>query len=257
MKRGQFKASERFLSRAWNWGKTSVHRFIADLERESMIMWVDREADREADRFSICNYELYNDVGTTSRTTSRTKYKESFKESINKTTTHAAGAAVVDPLSSTESLRLSELLRSAIALRDPLAKAAKLPVKTGWARDIEKLMHVDGRRVEDIEVVIAWCQKDGCFWAPNVLSGRKLREKFDTMYGQMKRENNRNSSAYLGAPPEDLPDQTLEEFLSCQDDPPWNSHVWNYIEIKFGGEAADSLRLKMGVSVPEAARRRA
>jgi hypothetical protein len=100
---------------------------------------------------------------------------------------HAAGAAVVDSLPSVQSFQLSEKLRKAIAVRDPNAKAARVPDSTGWAHDIDKLMRIDGRRAEDIEAVIAWCQSEGCFWGPNVLSGRQLREKFDTLFGQMKR----------------------------------------------------------------------
>jgi hypothetical protein len=36
--------------------------------------------------------------------------------------------------------------------------------------------------------VIDWCQSPGGFWGPNILSGRKLREEFDTLSGQMSRE---------------------------------------------------------------------
>jgi hypothetical protein len=80
-------------------------------------------------------------------------------------------------------------LRAAIQVRDPNAKAAKLPDLSHWARDIDKILRLDGRRIEDCEAVIAWCQKDP-FWGPNILSGRSLREKFDTLYGQMKRGEN-------------------------------------------------------------------
>ena len=55
-----------------------------------------------------------------------------------------------------------------------------------WARDIEKLHRLDGKSWERIREVALWTQSDG-FWAPNVLSGKKLREKFDTLSGQMRR----------------------------------------------------------------------
>jgi hypothetical protein len=56
-----------------------------------------------------------------------------------------------------------------------------------WACDIEKLNRIDGRDWPDIEAAIRWIQAPGCFWAPNILSGKKLRDKFATVWGQMKR----------------------------------------------------------------------
>ncbi len=113
--------------------------------------------------------------------------KKNRKEEEKKKQKHAADAAAVDPHPSAESVRLSELLCTAIARRDPHSKAAKLPDQTRWARDIDKILTIDGRRAKDVEAVIQWCQSDGCFWGPNILSGRKLREKFDTLFGQMHR----------------------------------------------------------------------
>ncbi len=60
-----------------------------------------------------------------------------------------------------------------------------------WAKDIRLLCEKDGRSVKDIERVIRWCQSDGNFWIPNILSGKKLREKFPTLYAQM----NKNESS--------------------------------------------------------------
>jgi len=57
---------------------------------------------------------------------------------------------------------------------------------TSWSTDIEKLIRIDKRDYQEIADVINWCKTDGCFWAPNIQSGRKLREKFSTLYLQMK-----------------------------------------------------------------------
>ena len=199
--RGEFKASTRFLAKAWNWDRSKVIRFLANLRAgdDPMIRPVNHSANHSANHntnhFIICKYDFYNGARsserTTPRTTSRTKvkegHKESHKEGLKENTSRAAGAAV-ESLPSVESFQLSERLKLAIAKRDPNAKAAKLPDLTHWARDIDKLLRIDGRRAEDVEAVIVWCQQEGCFWAPNILSGRKLREQFDTLYGQMKRD---------------------------------------------------------------------
>ena len=201
LKRGEFECSIRYLAQAWNWSKSAVERFLSDLQQDPdpMIMRLGHLAGHQAGQFaghfSICKYETYNPardgLRDTKRDTSRDKYNKGINEGSNEslTTSQAAGAAAVDSPPSIESARLSELLRSRIAARDGNAKAGRLPVHPSWARDIDKLLRIDGRRSEDIEAVIAWCQSDGCFWGPNILSGRKLREKFDTMWGQMRRDN--------------------------------------------------------------------
>lgn len=56
-----------------------------------------------------------------------------------------------------------------------------------WANDI-RLLFNDGRSKEDIESVIRWCQQPGCFWYSNIISGKKLRKQFDTMFSKMNQE---------------------------------------------------------------------
>ena len=60
-----------------------------------------------------------------------------------------------------------------------------------WARDIDKLHRIDGRDWQDIEAVITYAKtmeptSSGFSWAPNVISGAKLRKQFTTIYGQMQ-----------------------------------------------------------------------
>jgi len=58
-----------------------------------------------------------------------------------------------------------------------------------WAKDIEKLIRIDHRAPDEILRVIMWCQSPGCFWAANILSGAKLREKFPNLLAQSKLVN--------------------------------------------------------------------
>jgi len=89
---------------------------------------------------------------------------------------------------SPEALTLAGQLRAAVQIRDPRARAGRKEDLTSWARDIDLLMRIDQRSPDEIRQVIDWCQIPGGFWGPNILSGRKLREKFDTLSGQMMRE---------------------------------------------------------------------
>jgi hypothetical protein len=59
--------------------------------------------------------------------------------------------------------------------------------KTTWAEDIDKLHRIDKRDWKDIEAAIRWAKKPDCFWFPNIMSGKKLREKFPTIWAQMSR----------------------------------------------------------------------
>jgi hypothetical protein len=54
-----------------------------------------------------------------------------------------------------------------------------------WADQVRLMMENDNRTYEQIESVIDWCQKDP-FWQSNILSVKKLREKFDQLDGKMK-----------------------------------------------------------------------
>lgn len=75
-------------------------------------------------------------------------------------------------------LRLAALLFELIRKNDPKARKPNLDK---WAEDIDKLLRLDGRSEEEVERVIRWSLADD-FWCRNILSGRKLREKFDQLF---------------------------------------------------------------------------
>ena len=57
---------------------------------------------------------------------------------------------------------------------------AKQPNLQTWANDFRKLVELDGKSIENVETVIKWSQQDK-FWKSNVLSAKKVREKYDTL----------------------------------------------------------------------------
>ena len=62
----------------------------------------------------------------------------------------------------------------------------KIPEVGTWEKDIEKAIRLDGRTVEQLLGCIDWIYTDeGNFWIPNILSAKKLREKFDVMESQI------------------------------------------------------------------------
>ncbi len=88
----------------------------------------------------------------------------------------------------TEARVLASQLRDALRARDPKSRAGRTEDLSDWALDIELLMSADQRSSDEIRRVIDWCQSPGSFWGPHILSGKKLREKFDTLSGLMMRE---------------------------------------------------------------------
>jgi hypothetical protein len=80
-------------------------------------------------------------------------------------------------------LELSKLLLELIIKNNPTFKEPNLD---GWANHIRLMREQDNRTEQQIEFLIKWCQKD-TFWQANILSTKKLREKFDTLVAQVKR----------------------------------------------------------------------
>lgn len=78
--------------------------------------------------------------------------------------------------------RLSKYLFELIRKNNPTHKEPNLQ---SWAKHIDYMIRIDKRKVEDIELVITWCQSDE-FWYKNILSTKKLREKYDQLFMQMK-----------------------------------------------------------------------
>jgi hypothetical protein len=62
-----------------------------------------------------------------------------------------------------------------------------------WVPEIEKLIRIDGRDPAEITKVLQWCKTPNNFWFPNIVSGRKLREKYPTLLAQMQQERNKSS----------------------------------------------------------------
>ncbi|OAK20819.1 hypothetical protein [Bacillus wiedmannii] len=67
----------------------------------------------------------------------------------------------------------------------------KEPNFESWANEFRLLRERDNRELQDIKDVIDWCQADA-FWQGNILSPKKLREKFDQLTIQMNARKGAN-----------------------------------------------------------------
>jgi len=79
-------------------------------------------------------------------------------------------------------ISLSGELFNLMLVNNPNTKKPNLQT---WAKSFDLMIRRDKRAVEDIRVVMEWCQRDS-FWKGNILSPDKLREKFDQLTVKMK-----------------------------------------------------------------------
>jgi len=91
----------------------------------------------------------------------------------------------------TSAEKISNYLLSKIISVNPKFKKPNLK---GWIDEIEKAIRLDNRTEQELINAIDWIYTPaGSFWQKNILSGKKLREKYDTMNMQVisnkKQEN--------------------------------------------------------------------
>ena len=68
-----------------------------------------------------------------------------------------------------------------------------------WVDDIDKAIRIDKRTKEELINCINWIynSKKGEFWIPNILSGKKLREKYNAMNMQAMGDTNLNRDNFI------------------------------------------------------------
>ena len=131
----------------------------------------------------------------------------------------ADGSDEPPPLSDSHqsALELSELLLTTHRKEIPDYLSGKdKTTLSAWAEDIEKLIRIDKKPPETIREVILWAKRPGNFWFPNIMSGKKLRDKFETLYGQMITGGKRHGTG----PPQfkiksdNIPDDELSQYFT-------------------------------------------
>ncbi len=67
--------------------------------------------------------------------------------------------------------------------------------REAWAWHVHKLRTADGWTTEQVRYVIDWCQQDS-FWQGNILSAKKLREKFPQLVLRVKAQAEERQRKY-------------------------------------------------------------
>ena len=82
--------------------------------------------------------------------------------------------------------RLATYLEDCIRFNEPKFPQSE-PQRQRWAKDIDRMLRIDKIDPDEAAAVIAWSQKDP-FWRSNVLSGKKLREKYPQLLMKMNQK---------------------------------------------------------------------
>jgi len=125
------------------------------------------------------------EVSTDQKPQSRVEYSRVKKSKVN----NNISSSKIKFDESTTQYQLALLLRKLILENLPNARVPKETPQglNNWADAIDKLIRIDKKDPAEVREVITWCQRDE-FWKANIRSGGKLREKYDTLVLQMRRD---------------------------------------------------------------------
>jgi hypothetical protein len=194
--RGQVGWSVLSLSRRWKWSRGKVNRFLDELETEQQIV---QQKNRVTSVITIINYDSYQGNGQqTEQQTDNRQATDGQQTDTNNNNKNEKNGKKKDIKTSPDALRLSGFLADKVLENLPtyskLVPSKRETTIQRWAVDIDRLNRINGKSWEEIETVIEWCQRDS-FWSSNILSGKKLRDKFDQL--QLNMRNPQQGKKYI------------------------------------------------------------
>jgi hypothetical protein len=164
--------------------RMTMHRTLTRLGRSRFL--VKHQSRKCHTLYLVRNWAKYQDAGTT---TGQRRDKVGTKAGhIEKGETGKKGKKDYSP----QALGAAGLLLESILAWKEDHKLSRLSAKdqAAWcakqAPAIDKLLRLDGVDWERVKAVLRWLPSDD-FWPANVQSGTKLRAKFDTLEGKMRR----------------------------------------------------------------------
>ncbi|MFD1484659.1 DNA replication protein DnaD [Lacticaseibacillus baoqingensis] len=189
-KPGQFRTSlDSIKLKAGN--GVSVRAIRTSLDKFEKLGFLTNESTKQGRLVTIANwakYQLSTDETTNDLTVNRQSTDNQLTPNKNvrskevKPSSHKSAKRTFDEQS--KELRAATKLWELIQRNNPKAKQQDLQK---WA-DVFRLMHErDNRSWKDIGMLIQWSQNDS-FWSSNILSAKKLREKFDQLTAKMNQE---------------------------------------------------------------------
>ncbi len=192
LKKGCFLTGRKVIARDTGQNESSVYKRLQILCKNNMI------SVKSNNKFSVVkvlNYCIYQGEDS-----------EKEQQSNNKVTTKEQQSNTDKNDKNVKNDKNTSLLQNKFSNSDieyilslelaSLMQSNKPNVKIGdpqsWAKHFDLMIRRDKRTVEDIRKVMEWSQKDS-FWSSNILSARKLREKFDQLQLKMNQRQDKTS----------------------------------------------------------------
>lgn len=171
IKRGQVGVSEVKLAEKWGWSRGKLRRFINELKT---VHQIEQQKNNVTSVITIVNYDKYQNPD------SKKDSKQNSKQYTNNNGNNGNKKATTFPPDSIE-FGLAQKCFDIILSRKPDYKKPNLQ---SWAKEVDKMIRLDGRSPARIEALFRWCQQDD-FEQSNVLSTSKLRQRFDALEMKM------------------------------------------------------------------------
>ena len=189
VRRGERLTSLRQIAEWVGWYERGIFKTPNPKTIKSIIDWLEAEGmieilnkgNRKETHYKAHNYCIYQALDSDGSNSKETVGKQSL--GINKNGNNDKNGKKENKPSQIKfdddslQIELSKYLHQRIRENDPKIKTPNFQT---WAEHMDKLMRIDGRSENEIRRVIDYCQKDS-FWKSNILSTRKLREKFSTL----------------------------------------------------------------------------
>ena len=205
IKRGQVGWSQTRLASRWKWSRKKVAKFLNDLQEEQQV---EHQKNNICTIISVVNYNKYQNKDPQKeqqenrRGAAKEPQKHTNKNEKNVNNDKEGNPILVRLHEKPDVMRMSDLLLEKIIKWNPEHRYARnKPSLNKWDKDIDRAMRLDGRTAEQLELMVRYIFEKNTpvaqFWADNIQSGEKLREKFDKVAGQIKREHT-NKGRYHG-----------------------------------------------------------
>ena len=183
VKRGDQIRSIITLSNAWGWNPKTVRKFLKLLESDGMI---NVNSTHVTTTITICNYCSFQDANKNSTQPDGQPTTQPDGQAVpNHTDTNNNDNNVNNANNETKkenkaALSIANYLDKKIKENNPTANTKpKL-----WVKDIDRAMRIDKRTEQDLIEIIDFMYTGDKFWSSVILSGKKLRDKYDQMFAQ-------------------------------------------------------------------------
>lgn len=195
---GETVTSLRQIAEAVKWIEYGVERVPSPKTIRMILEWLEgekmiaRESNRKGTRIKVLNYSVYQGEDSGESNT-----KETVREQCLPTNKNVKNVKKKDRCPKTFSDDSLEMKMTQYMVKRILESypGARIPKNLNpWALSFNRLMRLDHRTVDDIRAVMKWVYQDE-FWCTNIRSPEKLREKWDTVYLQMRRKQNQDAGA--------------------------------------------------------------